>query len=54
MSNVLEILSKLVGIVTGLITIAKACRNYIADRKSSKKTHQPACQHLMGQRTITI
>ena len=34
--GILETISKLVGIATGLLTIAEKCRNYIRDRKRSK------------------
>lgn len=35
--GILEILLKLVGVVTGLLTIAEKCHSYIAARKRSKK-----------------
>ena len=33
----IEIISMLVGIVTGLLTIVEKCKNYIKSKKGSKK-----------------
>lgn len=35
--GILDIVSKLVAIVTGLLTIAEKCRNYIATQKHPEK-----------------
>lgn len=44
----IDILSRLVAIATGLVSLSKTCTDYIKSKKTQKRTHHTPPSQLMG------